>query len=97
MRLKKEYIEIIKSAVKYYFGESTQVFLFGSRTDDNKKGGDIDLYIETDIKDHVFEKKIKLLRKLHKELGEQKIDIVINNFTGDKYIYRAAKEEGIPL
>ncbi|MDH7604646.1 MAG: nucleotidyltransferase domain-containing protein [Melioribacter sp.] len=97
MRLKKENIEIIKTLAKKYFGEDAKVYLFGSRIDDNKKGGDIDLYIETDVKDNIIEKKIKLIGELHKELGEQKIDIVINNFTHNKIIYQIAKEEGIPL
>jgi hypothetical protein len=33
-----------KSPLKY--GGETRIFLFGSRTDDSKKGGDIDLYIQ---------------------------------------------------
>jgi len=97
MRLKKENIEVIKILAKKYFGENAKVYLFGSRIDDNKKGGDIDLYIETDVKDNIIEKKIKLIGELHKELGEQKIDIVINNFTHNKIIYQIAKEDGIPL
>jgi len=97
MRLKKENIEVIKILAKKYYGENAKVYLFGSRIDDNKKGGDIDLYIETDVKDNIIEKKIKLIGELHKELGEQKIDIVINNFTHNKIIYQIAKEDGIPL
>jgi len=97
MRLKKENIEVIKILAKKYFGENAKVYLFGSRIDDNKKGGDIDLYIETDVKDNIIEKKIKLIGELHKELGEQKIDIVINNFTHNKIIYQIAKEDGILL
>lgn len=97
MRLKKEHVEIIKNAAKNYFGRDAEVYLFGSRVDDNKKGGDIDIYIETNLKENIFERKIKLLEKLHKELGEQKIDIVINNFTNDKFIYQVAKTEGISL
>lgn len=97
MRLKKEHIEEIKKRSIELFGEGTRVYLFGSRIDDSKKGGDIDIYIETHSKGNMIERKIKLLTLLHKELGEQKIDIVINNFLSDKYIYRIAKEEGIQI
>ena len=97
MRLKKEYIEIIKKITKEYFGENAEVFLFGSRVDDSKRGGDIDLYIETQMKENLIESKIKMLGKLHKEIGEQKIDIVINSFEKDKYIFQVAKSEGILL
>ncbi|MBI5807016.1 MAG: nucleotidyltransferase domain-containing protein [Ignavibacteriales bacterium] len=97
MRLSQENINLIKNSVKEIFDENSKVFLFGSRTDDQKKGGDIDLYIETQIKNDLLQKKLKLINTLHKILGEQKIDIVINNFTSNKYIYEVAKHEGIQL
>lgn len=97
MRLSQKNINLIKNSVKEIFDENSKVFLFGSRTDDKKKGGDIDLYIETQIKNDLLQKKLKLINTLHKILGEQKIDIVINNFTSNKYIYKVAKHEGIQL
>jgi len=97
MRLSKEQTNIIKKAVKENFGENAVVYLFGSRTDDKKRGGDIDLYIETDKKKDLLEKKIKMLVQLHKNLGEQKIDIILNNFKGGKYIYEVARREGVLL
>lgn len=97
MRIKKEHIDFIKTIAKDCFGKNAKVYLFGSRVDDKKKGGDIDLYIETDLKDDLFKQKLKMLRMLHNLLGEQKIDIVINNFVTDKYIYKVAKNEGIQL
>ena len=70
-------IKHIKQTFKEVFGDG-DIYLFGSRVDDNKKGGDIDLYLV--LKDHsnLFEKKIKFLSRIKKELGEQKIDIVFN-------------------
>ena len=97
MRVRKEDIILIKKITKENFGNNAKVYLFGSRVDDQKKGGDIDLYIETDMKNDVFKQKLKMLGMLHRVLGEQKIDIVINNFINDKYIYQVAKNEGIPL
>ncbi|MEJ5351523.1 MAG: nucleotidyltransferase domain-containing protein [Melioribacteraceae bacterium] len=97
MRLKKDEIEIIKGTTKKIFGNDAKVYLFGSRVDDNKKGGDIDLYIETNLKENIIERKLKLIDELHKHLGEQKIDIVINNFSDEKFIYQIAKDEGILL
>ena len=73
------------------------VYLFGSRVNDNKSGGDIDLYIETTLKENIVKKKINMMGKLHEILGEQKIDIVVNNFRSDKLIYQVAKNEGIAL
>ena len=97
MRLNNIQIEKIKEASKRYFGEDVKVYLFGSRVDDNKRGGDIDLYVETNETSEILEKKLKMLSFLHKHLGEQKIDIVINNNTDNLIIYDVAKNEGILL
>ena len=45
MRLSNEYREAIKRNGNAIFGQDCKILLFGSRTDDSKKGGDIDLYI----------------------------------------------------
>lgn len=97
MRLKKEEISVIKSITRNCFGDNAKVFLFGSRVDDAKKGGDIDLYIETDYTGNTFQQKLKMLGDLHDIIGEQKIDIVINNFLSDKYIFQIARQEGVQL
>lgn len=97
MRLKKEYIDFIKETANDIFGEDAKIYLFGSRIDDNKKGGDIDIYVETNIKTNIFEKKIEMLKRLHSYLGNQKIDVVINNHTTQKYIYEIARHEGVML
>jgi len=76
MRLNKYYQETIKRTFYDIFSFGS-IFLFGSRLDDNKKGGDIDLYLEVDEKPSL-EKKLKFLAKLKRALGEQKIDIVFN-------------------
>ena len=54
MRLTPKEIDIIKDSVDKIFGKST-IYLFGSRLDNSKKGGDIDLYIELEDKENLFE------------------------------------------
>ena len=46
MRLTTEQIALIKQNTALIFGDEAKIYLFGSRTDDNAKGGDIDLFIE---------------------------------------------------
>lgn len=46
MRLSKQQTDIIIREAKDIFGPDACVKLFGSRMDDNKRGGDIDLLIE---------------------------------------------------
>jgi predicted nucleotidyltransferase len=77
MRLEEKEISIIKSIFKDIFG-SGEIYLFGSRIDDNKKGGDIDLYLVTN---YDFNKELEFRILLQEKLGEQKIDIV---FSKDK-------------
>lgn len=97
MRLSIEHKNTIRREVTKAFNDSTKVFLFGSRSDDSKRGGDIDLYLETDIKDNIFNRKIDFLLALNRELGEQKIDVVINDHRYDKSIYKIARQTGVEL
>ncbi len=53
------------------------IYLFGSRTKDNLKGGDIDLYIQLPYKPHFLDKP-KFKAYLKRKSGEQKIDVIID-------------------
>ena len=79
MRLEKIIIDKIKEAIYESLG-NVNIYLFGSRTDDMKKGGDIDLAIDIDISASQFRKnKIKVLTNLFKKDFDFKIDIVNYN------------------
>ena len=75
MRLQKRETKIIKEVVKKIFGSETEVYLFGSRINDEKKGGDIDLFIVADKPS--YENKIKALAGLKRELHKS-VDIVLH-------------------
>lgn len=95
MRLSSKYKEVIKKYF-YEFFENGEIYLFGSRVDDTKKGGDIDLYLV--LKEHtdLFEKKLKFLSRIKRELGDQKIDIVFNT-DATRLIEKEAIQWGIKL
>lgn len=95
MRLSKIYIEVIKNSFDTTFKDGC-IYLFGSRVDDNKKGGDIDLYLVLKEKTNLFRKKLKFLAKIKRILGEQKIDIVFN-LDDTRLIEREAQQWGIKL
>jgi len=84
-----------------YFGENDHIWLFGSRVDDSKKGGDIDLYIETYYDDPILisQKKITFLVELKRRIGDQKIDIIVNqiNSNNQRTIYTEARTTGVKL
>ena len=56
------------------FDPEADVYLYGSRSDDTKRGGDIDIAIISTKIDSSVKSKIRL--KLYDILGEQKIDII---------------------
>ncbi|MDD5202732.1 MAG: nucleotidyltransferase domain-containing protein [Sulfurimonas sp.] len=95
MRLSAKYKEVI---LKYFnqFFKNGEIYLFGSRVDDTKKGGDIDLYLVLQEHTNLFEKKIKFLSRIKRELGEQKIDIVFNT-DSSRLIEKEAIQWGIKL
>jgi len=47
VRLTSSQIQVIKHKASEVFGDNANVYLFGSRLDDQARGGDIDLLIES--------------------------------------------------
>lgn len=96
MRLTEKEHLTIKQYVSNIFGDTSRVFLFGSRVDDLKKGGDIDLFIEPSQINDMFDQKIKLLTQLQAAIGDQKIDIIIA-IDPTRSIEQEARRTGILL
>ena len=78
MRISEQEKKYLVSTALKYFGAGSDVWLFGSRVDDQKNGGDIDVYIETDESSELVMKRILFKSALSDLLGEQKIDIVVH-------------------
>lgn len=94
MRLKEIIKNKLKDAVYDSFG-NVNIYLFGSRTDDTKKGGDIDIAIDVDISNIQFRKnKIKFLANLFKKDFDLKIDIVNYN-TKDLFLKKQIDKNAI--
>ena len=97
MRLDSEIKNKIIKYANQYFGTDIKLYLFGSRVDDTKKGGDIDLYLESS-KEVDINQQIKFLNDMYKNVTERKIDLIINTPSKkDKPIFHTAKQEGILL
>jgi len=96
MRLSKRVINILQNNIKKSFGD-VNIYLFGSRTDDNKRGGDIDLAIDTNLSKQEFRKKKSLLLSLLVRIDfDYKIDIVNFN-TKDELLYNEIRQNNIRL
>jgi len=80
MRLSKFEIESITNLASRHFGSNVQVFLYGSRTSNQLRGGDIDLYIRNTNGEHLNARtKINFITDLILEIGDQKIDVVLDH------------------
>lgn len=88
MRLSETEQQIIKDAV-HSIDSQARIHLFGSRADDTKRGGDIDLLIfSTKIK---FKDKLDIKAKIFEKMDEQKIDLLIATDTQDPFVRLALK------
>lgn len=74
MRLSDRERKAILRAVHRYDAQAL-VFLFGSRADDAKKGGDIDLMVKSTSIGPAERRRIR--RTICDAIGEQKIDILV--------------------
>jgi len=94
MRLSAKEIKVLKDTLKSMSDEA-KIYLFGSRVDDAKKGGDIDLYVIPKEKTQTFAKKAKLQIMLEDTLFKP-VDIVVS-YDDTRLIEKEAKENGIKL
>jgi len=100
MRVNSNDIKAIKDVANAVFGETATIRLFGSRNDDKKKGGDIDLLIQfnqTISRMEIYQLKIQFLVQLKKIVGDQKIDVIIDNGKQSNSIIHQAYNEGTML
>ena len=78
MRLEPREIEAIKAAAAQAFGSDAVLRLFGSRADDSRKGGDIDLHVE--VAPAIDEARARYVfdRALFARIEEQKVDVILH-------------------
>ena len=93
MRLRKSEKESIVKAIKNIDPES-KIYLFGSRTNDSLKGGDIDLLIVSDKL--TYDDKLAIKKRFFSEIEEQKIDIIISQ-SGDEPFVKMIFDQAVKL
>ncbi len=105
MRLKSQEIEAIIKVFQEIFDKekinnsSAILYLYGSRTEDKKKGGDIDLLLQVPESSLSNTKAfhVRMLVKLQEYLGEQKIDLKITGPIPKDEFTKFILEKAIPL
>ena len=93
MRITTSEISNLLNSIKS-FDEDADVYLFGSRVDYNKRGGDIDIAILSEKID--LKKKIDIKFNFFNDFGEQKLDIVIIDNENQPF-WQYIKEKAILL
>ncbi|MDR3343446.1 MAG: nucleotidyltransferase domain-containing protein [Treponema sp.] len=91
MRITEDERKVLIDAV-HKVDADAQIWLFGSRVDDTKKGGDIDIAILSRRLDRLGRMSIR--RSVTDRLGERQIDIVVSA-DGSEPFFRLAIETGV--
>ncbi len=99
MRLSEKQAKGIHDIAESVFGNDVNVCLFGSRVDDNRAGGDVDIFIESPSP---VEKPAYLAAiagaRISRLLQGRKVDVLIGAPNlAQLPIHRIAKETGIQL
>jgi hypothetical protein len=76
VRLRDWEVAAIRQSAAEAFGPHAVVRLFGSRLDDRRRGGDIDLHLECCEATLDHNRRALFARRLQERLGERAIDIV---------------------
>lgn len=99
MRLSERAQQTIRSTVAEVVGPEARVQLFGSRTDDTARGGDIDLLVVSDTPIPERQRAaLTLVARLQRRLGDQPIDVLlVDPETALQPIHQEALRTGVPL
>lgn len=99
MRITDQQAQQIKSIVTESFGKEAHVWLFGSRANDNAKGGDVDILVTTTNNiDEPVSMSAKVSVKLTRIFNGRKVDVVVEapNIK-QQPIFEVAKATGVRL
>ena len=83
MRLRELEKKSIVKAIKAVDPDA-RIYLFGSRVDDNRRGGDIDLLIITGKL--TYDDKLAIKKQIFYEIEDQKIDIIISRDGNEPFV-----------
>lgn len=102
MRLQPKEVNAIALAARDAFTPGTAVFLFGSRVDDGRRGGDIDLLVEVPEAmppAELVRRHTRFVSRIYRLLDEQRIDVVIatRNQQDPREVVATARREGFEV
>lgn len=102
MRLSAADRQAIETAAREVFPHGMRLVLFGSRVDDQRLGGDIDLLVEAPgalTADEQIAQRDRFVGRLYRLIDEQRIDVLMAHagHDDDRAVVRAARDHGLEL
>jgi len=102
MRLSAVERRAVESASRETLPAGARVLLFGSRVDDKRRGGDIDLLVELPgplSAEEAVERRTRFTARLYRLLEERRIDVLmtLRGRHDGRAVVAAAREQGIEL
>jgi len=94
MRLSTKEVSLLKKTLKNLSSDAS-LYLFGSRVDDKKRGGDIDLLVVS--KNFTKQQLRKFRIEFFKEFGEQKLDIIVDDGSFKNPFHKLIYQKAIRL
>lgn len=99
MRLTPPELTAIDEAARATFPPGSAIRLFGSRLDETRRGGDIDLLVEPPEQlspRALVEQRNRFIARLYRRLGERRIDVLIvpADVPDDRPVIQAARHQG---
>ena len=92
MRLTPDQAQAIRHRIHTHMGQHARIWLFGSRVDDSRRGGDVDLYVEPETVPDLTAR-LRCKRELADAL-DLNVDLIVQQPGRDLPIYRIAKRSG---
>lgn len=96
MRLNAEQIAAIRAAITSVARDAVAIRVFGSRLNDEARGGDVDLLVDLDSPvEHPALMSARLATRASRTIGNRKVDVVLRapNFQ-ETTIHKIALEQG---
>jgi uncharacterized protein len=102
MRITSADLQAVEAASREAFPKGTRVVLFGSRVDDERRGGDIDLLVELPEAlppSDIVDRRTRFAARLYRLLEEQRIDVVVTEARAQEVspVVESARRFGIEL
>lgn len=99
VRLTPEEIQTISEVFAEIVTTPARLWLFGSHTDPEKRGGDIDLFLELHVPVSNTAALVRKIRiALYDKIGERKIDLLVKTpATLPSVLHEIARQEGVLL